>query len=274
MATRALLAIFLSLWAAAAYAQTQRIAEIPGARPGEAVRLLLVEPVMPPHAAVLLFNGGPGNIRIWGESATPLAERYPRGNFLLRTRAMFAAKGLRVGAIDVPYAMREQGMTAVYRRSPEHAQDIAAAVAALRGPEKLPVWLVGTSMGSVSAAAAAIALGNGIDGLVLTSSITRPIRNGPHWIPEPGGIRDFALAQVGVPVFVLGHVGDGCFATPPRDVADLARRFVRSPRVASKLVEGGLPAESEPCEALSAHGYFGIEQQAVDAIAAFVASAR
>lgn len=274
MAAPALLAVVLALWAATAHAQTQRIAEIPGGRPGEAVRLLLVEPATPPRAAVLLFNGGPGNIRIWGESATPLAERYARGNFLLRTRAMFAAHGLRVGAIDVPYSMRDRGMTAVFRRSPEHAQDIAAAVAALRGPEKLPVWLVGTSMGTVSAASAAIALGEGVDGLVLTSSITRPIRNGPNWIPEPGGIRDFALARVTVPVFVLGHADDECFATPPSDVADLARRFSRSPRVASKLIEDGLPPETDDCEALSAHGYFGAERAAVDAIAAFVAGGK
>jgi pimeloyl-ACP methyl ester carboxylesterase len=144
--------------------------------------------------------------------------------------------------------------------------DIAAAVAALRGPEKLPVWLVGTSMGTVSAAAAAVSLGAGIDGLVLTSSITRPIRNGPNWLPEPGGIRDFALAQVGVPVFMLGHAGDGCWSTPPGDIPDLVRRFTGSRRAASRIVDGGLPAESEPCEALSAHGYFGIERHAVDAI--------
>lgn len=274
MVPRALLAGLLFLWEAAAYAQDQRIVEIPGARSGVSVRLLLVEPATRPHAAVLLFNGGPGNIRLWGESATPLAERYARGNFLLRTRAMFAAHGLRVGAIDVPHAMRDSGMTADFRRSAEHAQDVAAAVAALRGPESLPVWLVGTSMGTVSAASASIALGSGIDGLVLTSSITRPIRNGPNRIAEPGGIRDFALARVAVPVFVLGHAADGCFATPARDVPDLARRFAASPRVASRLVEGGLPAQSEPCEALSEHGFFGVERQAVDAIAAFLAAGR
>jgi len=274
MIPRALLAALFVLWEAAAYAQDQRIAEIPGARPGVSVRLLLVEPATRPHAAVLLFNGGPGNIRLWGESATPLAERYARGNFLLRTRAMFAAHGLRVGAIDVPHEMRERGMTAVFRRSPEHVADMAAAVAALRGPEKLPVWLVGTSMGTVSAAAGAVSLGAGIDGLVLTSSITRPIRNGPNWLPEPGGIRDFALASVGVPVFVLGHAADGCWSTPPRDIPDLVRRFAGSRRVASRIVEGGLPPESEPCDALSAHGFYGVERESVDAIAAFIAAGR
>ena len=274
MRAPALIAALFALWAAGAHAQTQRIAEIPGTRPGEAVRLLLVEPETPPHAALLLFNGGPGNIRLWTESATPPAERYARGNFLLRARATFAAHGLRVGAIDVPHAMRERGMTAVFRRSPEHAQDVAAAVAALRGPENLPVWLVGTSMGTVSAASAAIALGSGIDGLVLTSSITRPIRNGPNWLPEQGGIRDFALARVAVPVFVLGHAADACWSTPPGDIPDLVRRFTGSRRAASRIVDGGLPAESEPCEALSAHGYFGIERQAVDAIVAFLSAGR
>jgi pimeloyl-ACP methyl ester carboxylesterase len=274
MALRALLAALFVLWAAAAHAQDQRIAEIPGTRPGVSVRLLLVEPATRPHAAVLLFNGGPGNIRLWASSATPLAERYARGNFLLRSRTLFSARGLRVGAIDVPHEMREQGMTAVFRRSPDHVADMAAAVAALRGPEKLPVWLVGTSMGTVSAAAGAVSLDAGIDGLVLTSSITRPIRNGPNWLPEPGGIRDFALASVGVPVFVLGHAADGCWSTPPRDIPDLVRRFVGSRRVASRIVEGGLPPESEPCDALSAHGFYGIEREAVDAIADFIAAGR
>jgi hypothetical protein len=252
-----------------AAAQQQRIAEIPG-RPGIAVRLLVVEPEAPPQAAVLLFNGGPGLIRLWGNSTTPLQERYARGNFLLRSRTKFAARGLRVGAIEVPYEMRERGMSAIFRRSAEHAADVAAAVAFLRGPEKLPVWLVGTSMGTVSAAAVAVRLGEGIDGLVLTSSITRAINSGINWLPDGDGIGAFGLDKVRVPTFVLGHEDDECWVTPPKDIPMLVRRLVNSRRLASKIIEGGLPPESDDCEALAAHGFYGVEKEAVDAIADFI----
>jgi hypothetical protein len=36
------------------------------------------------------------------------------------------------------------------------------------------------------------------------------------------------------------------------------------------LLEGGSPPQSEPCQAKSQHGFLGIEDQAVDAIAQFI----
>ncbi|MBI1246107.1 MAG: alpha/beta hydrolase [Alphaproteobacteria bacterium] len=261
------------LLAAPAAAQTQSIVDFEG-RPGVPLKMLRVEPDGPPRAAVLLFSGGNGSIRLASPTATPLAERYARGNFLLRIRASLAARGLRVGALDVPQEMAQRGMSAAFRRSAEHARDIAGAVALLRGPEKLPVWLVGTSMGTVSAAAAAVTLGRGIDGVVLTSSITVPIQNGPNWIPEPGGIRAFALDGVSVPVFVLAHEDDECWASPPGNAKALAERFKASPRVGLRILEGGKPPESGECDPLSGHGYWGIDTTASDAIADFVLGQR
>ncbi len=252
-----------------AFAAEQRIEEL-SARPGTSFLTLRVEPDGPPRAAVLLFNGGPGAIRLWQASETPLDQRFARGNFLVRSRALFAARGLRVAAIDVPTDRRPAGLPATFRRSAEHAADVAAAVAALRGPENLPVWLVGTSMGTVSAASAAVRLGGGIDGLVLTSSITRPISGGMNWLPEPTGIRAFDLDKIAVPVLVLGHVDDECYVTPPGDIPNLARRFAKAPRVAARTIEGGKDPESDDYEALAAHGFFGVEKEAVDAIADFV----
>jgi pimeloyl-ACP methyl ester carboxylesterase len=270
MGVRFALGLFLTFLAAASVrAQEQTIVDFEG-RPGVALKMLRVEPAGAPRAAVLLLTGGGGGIRLAAPNATPLAERYARGNFLLRIRAMLAARGLRVGALDVPPAFAERGMPATFRRSAEHARDVAAAVERLRGSEKLPVWLVGTSMGTVSAAAAAVVLGGGIDGLVLTSSITAPIQNGPNWLPEPGGIRDFALDKVAVPVFVLAHEDDECWASPPDNAKALADRFKASPRVGLRVLEGGKPAESDECEPLAGHGFYGVEKAAADAIADFV----
>lgn len=256
-----------------ASAQEQSIVDFEG-RPGVPLKMLHVEPPQAPRAAVLLLTGGGGGIRLGSTGSTPLAERYARGNFLLRIRAALALRGLRVGALDAPPAMAERGMPASFRRSAEHAQDVAAAVARLRGPEKLPVWLVGTSMGTVSVAAAAVALGRDIDGIVLTSSITTPIKNGPNWLPEPGGIRDFAIDRIEVPAFVLAHADDRCWASPPGNAASLAQRFKASPRVAARTLNGGKPPESDECDPLSGHGFWGAEAAAADAIADFVLARR
>lgn len=256
-----------------AAAQTQSIVDFEG-RPGVPLQMLRVEPAGAPRAAVLLFSGGGGSIRLGASTETPLPDRYARGNFLLRIRASLAERGLRVGALDVPPAMATRGMSAAFRRSADHARDIAAAVAILRGPEKLAVWLVGTSMGTVSAAAAAVTLGPGIDGVVLTSSITVPIQNGPNWIPEPGGIRAFALEKIVVPALVLAHEDDECWASPPDNAKALADRFKAAPRVAVRLLEGGKPPESGECDPLSGHGFWGIDRLASDAIADFVLGVR
>jgi len=37
------------------------------------------------------------------------------------------------------------------------------------------------------------------------------------------------------------------------------------------MVDGGKPAKSDPCKALSAHGFFGVEWKAVDKIESFIA---
>jgi hypothetical protein len=64
-------------------------------------------------------------------------------------------------------------MKLIFRISSAHAGDIVAVAAYLKMQVGVPVWLIGTSTGTFSAAAGAIAA-KGIDGLVLTSTITRP----------------------------------------------------------------------------------------------------
>jgi hypothetical protein len=36
------------------------------------------------------------------------------------------------------------------------------------------------------------------------------------------------------------------------------------------VLSGGSPPQSDPCEAMSQHGFLGIEKQAVDAVAKFI----
>ena len=148
-----------------------------------------------------------------------------------------------------------------------------AVAAYLKKQSDLPVWLVGTSMGTFSAAGGAIA-GKGVDGLVLTSTITRAQ---PYWKikdSHPDGVASMALAKVSVPTLIVSHRKDGCDITPADDAPKLSKALKSARKVETVLLDGGAPPRSKPCQAMSQHGFLGIENAAVDAIAKFIKAGR
>jgi hypothetical protein len=266
-----LFAVAVLCVAAPAWAQKvpgQTIVDLP-TRPGVTVRYLALAPGKP-KAAVLLFTGGPGVAKIPDDPGPGYARN---GNFLVRSRELFRAHGLFVAVIDVPSDHRD-GYGA-FRATGDHAEDVAAVIASIRQRAPgVPVWLVGTSKGTISAANVAVRLGKdkGADGLVLTSTITRPAgRNaGPG---DTQTVFDFDLASVAIPTLVVGHREDGCFVTPFIDAEPLRGKFTKAPRTALLAFSGGSPRQSSECEAQAAHGYFGIEREVVDAIADWILKA-
>lgn len=230
---------------------------------GATISFIIIKPEKP-VAAVVLFAGGHGALKL--RSAENM--EWGQGNFLVRSRSQFAAQDMLVAVVDSP-SNQPKGMNGIYRMSPQHAGDIGAVVARLREMADVPVWMVGTSMGTFSAAQGAIAT-PGISGLVLTSTITR---SHPHWeikSSHPDAVASMALSRVKVPVLVVSHKDDGCAITPAKDAAKLKSRLKTAPKVEVAILEGGLPPRSDPCEALSAHGFLGIERTAVSTIAAFI----
>lgn len=99
------------------------------------------------QATLLLISGGAGGMAFDG--AQPKSD-----NFLVRTRDLFVAKGFNVAVLGLSTDMRD--LTQDVRTSNEHAQDVLAVVKAIRTASPRPVWLVGTSRGTFSAAVAAI----------------------------------------------------------------------------------------------------------------------
>ncbi len=223
-----------------------------------------VRPSQKPVASVILFAGGDGALGLTGASAM----KWGAGNFLVRTRNMFAARGLLVAVVVAP-SDRKDGMNAVFRMSPGHARDIGAVAAHLKKQADVPVWLVGTSMGTFSAAGGAIAAEN-VSGLVLTSTITR---SDPDWKiarSHRDGVASMALPQITVPALIVSHRKDGCRLTPAADASKLKDRLTNAGKVEVELLDGGAAPVSDPCEAKSQHGFFGIEARAVDTIARFI----
>ena len=230
---------------------------------GATQQFLLLKPVSP-KAAVILFAGGHGALKLQAGGGMQWGD----GNFLVRTRDRLLAAGLMVAVMDAP-SDQQIGMAATFRMSQEHAQDIGAVVAHLKKQANIPVWLVGTSMGTFSAARGALGPVP-IDGLVLTSTITRAKPNWNIAASHKDGVASMPLNRIAVPTLIVSHKNDGCDITPASDAAKLKRGLSGSPKVEVALLEGGLPAKSEPCLAKSEHGFFGIEDRAVQTIASFI----
>jgi pimeloyl-ACP methyl ester carboxylesterase len=227
-------------------------------RPGVSQPFLLVRPAGRPVAGVLLFAGGHGALNLHA----------PRmglaGNFLVRNRGRFAAQGLLVAAVDTP-SDRPDGLDG-FRTTAAHAEDVRAVIEALRTEGAGPVWLVGTSMGTVSAAnaAARLAGAGGPDGLVLTSTVTRQGRE------RPESVGDVRLKDIRVPTLIVHHRDDACRSTPYADVPSLLRDLTSAPHREVLTFTGGGPPQSGPCEARAAHGYLGLDADVVAAIAKWI----
>ena len=228
---------------------------------------ILIKPDKP-VAAVILFAGGHGALGL--KSASSM--KWGAGNFLVRSREKFAAHDLMVAVVDAP-SDKPSGMNGIFRMSGPHASDIAAVADYLKKQADLPVWLVGTSMGTFSAAGGAVA-GKNVDGLVLTSTITRAK---PDWKIKDShrdGVASMPLAKVSVPTLIVSHRKDGCDVTPAADAAKLRKGLTKARNVEVVLLDGGDPPQSDPCEAKSQHGFLGIEGEAVDAVAKFIKANR
>lgn len=217
-------------------------------------------PVTPARASVVLLAGGDGVVRVVDPPPAP----GEHGNFLVRTRRMFARQGFVVATPDVP-SDHAQGIDGRFRSSAAQADDLLALVRWLKARYALPVWLVGTSRGTVSAANAAVRLGPRIDGLVLSSSITRVSRRDAYTV------RRLDLASIRVPTLLLAQAEDSCALTPPGDAPALLEALgSRDKQIL--ILSGGAPPRSGPCEALAHHGFIGQERQAVERIARFIAA--
>jgi pimeloyl-ACP methyl ester carboxylesterase len=207
-------------------------------------------------ATLVLLPGGDGGLDINAKRGGVPASH----NFLVRTRDMFADAGFNVIVMGKP---GNQDLDPQFRASAEHVEDVRRMVEFARKEFGKPVWLVGTSRGTISAASAAIALpAELLAGIVLTSSVT----NGEKSVPLPS----LDLPKIAVPVLVMHHKQDECRICQPERVPRIVDRLKGAPVKKLLMVEGGSNPRGNPCEALHWHGYIGMEKEAVDAIVAFV----
>lgn len=242
---------FLISIAGISHAQvSERVVDIP-TRPGVTQRFVYLTPQQP-GAAVILFAGGHGGLQILPDGSFKWGE----GNFLVRSRQLFAEQNLMVAVVDAPSDRQSPPYLSGFRQRREHVADIKAVIAWLREQAGVPVWLVGTSRGTQSAAFVATQLTGpeGPDGLVLTSTILKD--RGERPVP------DMDLGKLKIPVLVIHHEYDGCGNCPFMDLPRLMERLGPLPRKELLAFKGG-ESRGNPCEAFAYHGFNGIEREVV-----------
>ncbi|HEY7164962.1 MAG TPA: alpha/beta hydrolase [Candidatus Binatia bacterium] len=249
------LVAWLSLVASVAASFAQEVITLP-TRPGVTQSYFLARAPQEPQAIAVLFPGGNGLVKLRSERGQI---KFSPNNFVVRTRAELVKRGVVAAFVDAPSDFQSEGVNDDFRLGENHFKDISVVVSDLtkRFPG-LPVFLIGTSRGTVSAAALGARFGSEISGVVLTSSLFRAT---PPRSNEPGiGLSRFDYGTIKVPLLFVHHVNDGCAFTPYADAARLANKY---PLIS---VSGGKPPESGPCDPLSAHGYFGKESETIEQI--------
>ncbi len=208
------------------------------------------------QAVALLFVGGGGAINLRQEDGRA---KFGTGNFLVRARGEFIRNGVLPVILDAP-SDHAREMPDHFRAGEAHRQDVRAVLAEVRKRYPgLPLFLVGTSRGTLSVAYLAAPLGGEIAGAVQTSTLFfRPGR------ARPAALSSFDWSTVKVPLLFVHHADDSCGSTPYLEARRLEQRY---PLV---TVHGGKPPQSPACEPQAQHGFYGKDAETVDAIAAWM----
>ncbi|MBA4330182.1 MAG: alpha/beta hydrolase [Polaromonas sp.] len=230
-----------------------------------------------PHAvrgALVLLAGGDGVLDLDAQGCPRLL----KGNSLVRSSPLFRAAGWATAMVDAPSDHRQEDGLAAFRASAEHAEDLGRVIADLRRRGHHPVWVLGTSRGSISAANAAARLRGAAapDGMVLTSLLTVGTAAGRKpWTAQT--VFDLPLEAVAIPTLLVGHALDRCMRSPA-DAMPRVEARITSARRQVVVVAGGSGTEGprglEACEGRSPHGFHGQETELVTGILRFIDGGR
>lgn len=222
--------------------------------------------------ALVLLVGGGGHLDL-DDKGCP---RALTGNSLVRSLPHFHGAGFVTALVDAPSDHPGEDGLAGLRITTQHADDLGKVIADVRTRTNAPVWLVGTSRGTISAVNAAARLSgpSAPEGLVLTSALMSGFSGGRKlWVAHT--VFDLPLEAIRVPVLVVGHAADQCIRSPAALMGDITARTNGAREQAVTVTGGpGSPAGAAPsveaCEGRAPHGFIQQEAAVAAGIARFI----
>jgi pimeloyl-ACP methyl ester carboxylesterase len=236
-------------------AQTIAVRDLP-LEGGGHQRVLYYGPKTAPRGIIVMFPGGADDVGIELDGTIRHGD-----NFVVRTRELWAKRDFGVVIVDAidRESMRGARSTGEYAAVTQQILSFAHSIAAA------PVWVMGTSQGSIAAMnAAAHARRGELAGVVLTESVSVLGKSRET-------VFDAHPQDVRVPALVVANRDDGCWVAPPSMANEIARAMHNAP--ATVLFEqGGEAKSSNACSSRSPHGYWGMDERVVDDIDRWMAS--
>lgn len=185
-------------------------------------------------------------------------------NFLVRAKDFFLERDMTLIFPNIPSDRASEGYGKAnkeveFRWSAQHMEDLAAVVKFAKEKYKKEVFIVGSSMGSLSAVAYAIEGKEEISGIVLVSSFMS--RN------QTPGLARFDVNKVKIPLVLVHHFDDSCGGSKRGEVEGW---LMGALTIKDKVYIHGGNATGNPCGPLHHHGFEGKEKDAANAIVDWV----
>ena len=207
-----------------------------------------------PVGSIVLLSGGNGRLDITATGSLT----FGKSNQVVRTRARYAKHGLTTILPDIAADFKVGGSDVVpgYRATLEHAQDVGGVVAHLRIMTGKPVFVMGTSRGSlgVSNVISKLSPPTRPDGGVMTSALLSPAIPGLN-VRSIVGDDPKLLA---IPLLAVININDKCPVTSPSELKPFAAWYKGSGRrLGTGSLNPNITVDPDPCDARTPHGFWG-----------------
>lgn len=180
------------------------------------------------------------------------------GNFLIRSRRHLADNDIATLIIDCKPTITGICSSA-YQSSIERHQDVSKLILEVKKnyPTIKEIWLIGTSMGTISSSFMPTYDANFYSGAIHTASITEPSKKGSY-----SELGNFNYKKVNIPQFFIHHKDDPCDKTTYSGAEKISKEF-NLPLI---TVVGGSNFTGPACEAGNQHGFKGMEKNVMNSI--------
>lgn len=218
-----------------------------------------------PTRLAVILPGHPSVVRPVVEGAVMTSSQLS-GNFLIRARRYLVNDSVASLIVDCRSDAGEYCSSA-YQSSLKRHQDALKLIQ--QAKKQLPnieqVWLVGTSMGTVSSAFMPTYEANIYSGAIHTASITEPYLKNSY--RELG---DFDYKKLNIPQVFIHHRDDPCNLTTYSGAKSISDKY----QIPLVTVIGGAGFSGAACKAYTEHGFKGKEREVMEAIARIITSGK
>jgi hypothetical protein len=214
-----------------------------------------------PTKLAVLLPGYPSVVRPVVENGMMTSSKL-NGNFLIRARRFLVDESVASLIVDCRSEIGDY-CSSKYQSSKQRQEDVDQLISEIkkRAPSITDVWLVGTSMGTISSSFMPTHNATAYAGAIHTASITEPYARGSY--RELGGF-DYKKSQI--PQFFIHHISDPCGLTTYSGAKSIAEKY----DVALVTVSGGTGFQGPACAAFTEHGFRGKEKEVMNAVAAII----